>query len=48
MDTTAADSLTPLVLATPNANSASVVWLDYSTTTGTNSTNGDVYVRLLQ
>jgi hypothetical protein len=48
MDATAADSLTPFMLATPNANRASVVWLDYSTTTGTNSTNGDVYVRLVQ
>ena len=43
-----ADSVTSYVLATPNANRASIIWLDFRTSSGGNGLNGDVYAQLLQ
>jgi hypothetical protein len=44
----AADSAAPAVLATPNANRAAVVFLDFHDGSDNNGLNGDVYTQLLQ
>jgi hypothetical protein len=44
----AADSSSPFVLATPNANRAVVVFLDFHDASNNNGLNGDVYTELLQ
>jgi hypothetical protein len=44
----AADSQSPLVLATPSQNRMSVVWIDFRSATGANGINGDIWTRLLQ
>jgi len=42
-----ADSQAAIVLASPNAVRAAVVWLDYRNAAGANGQNGDVWTRLL-
>jgi hypothetical protein len=43
-----ADSQYPLVLASPNTNQATVVWIDYRNAAGANGSNGDIYSRLIK
>ena len=42
-----ADSQSPMVLASPTTNAASVLWIDFRNASGGNGQNGDIWTRRL-